>query len=40
MRLLLNRLPDDVRQKVVEMAPDEPELSPHELAVMFTNSKG
>jgi hypothetical protein len=26
-----NRIPDDVRQQIVEMALDEPELSPREL---------
>ncbi len=35
-----NRIPDDVRQQIVEMALDEPELSPRELAVTFTDTKG
>ncbi len=35
-----NRIPDDVRQQVVEMALDEPGLSPRELAVSFTDTKG
>ena len=34
-----NRIPDDVRQQIVEMALDEPELSPRELAVRFTDTK-
>jgi len=34
-----NRIPDDVRQEIVEMALDEPELSPRELAVTFTDTK-
>ena len=35
-----NRIPDDVREKIVELALDEPELSPRELAVRFTDTKG
>ena len=35
-----NRIPDDVRQQIVEMALDQPELSPRELAVTFTDTKG
>ncbi len=35
-----NRIPEDVRQQIVEMALDEPELSPRELAVTFTDTKG
>jgi len=35
-----NRIPDDVRQQIVELALDEPELSPRELAVTFTDTKG
>jgi len=31
-----NKVPDDYRDKLVEMALDEPELSPRELAVLFT----
>ena len=34
-----NRIPDDIRQRIVEMALDEPELSPRELAVKFTDEK-
>ena len=34
-----NRIPDDVRDKVVKLALDEPELSPRELAVMFTDTE-
>ena len=35
-----NRIPDEVRQQVVDLALDEPELSPRELAVTFTDTKG
>ncbi len=34
-----NRIPDDVRQAVVDLALDEPDLSPRELAVRFTDTK-
>jgi putative transposase len=34
-----NRIPDDIREQVVELALDEPELSPRELAVTFTDTK-
>jgi putative transposase len=32
-----NRIPEDVREKVVALALDEPELSPREIAVAFTD---
>ncbi len=32
-----NRIPDDVRERVVRLALEEPELSPRELAVRFTD---
>ena len=35
-----NRIPDTVRQQVVELALDEPELSSRELAVRFTDTRG
>ncbi|MDP7489792.1 MAG: IS3 family transposase, partial [Arenicellales bacterium] len=35
-----NRIPDDVREQIVDLALDEPELSPRELAVRFTDTKG
>ena len=35
-----NRIPDKVRRQVVTLALDEPELSPRELAVRFTDTKG
>ena len=35
-----NRIPDDVRRQIVDLALDEPELSPRELAVTFTDTKG
>jgi transposase InsO family protein/transposase-like protein len=34
-----NRIPDTVRQKVIDLALEEPELSPRELAVRFTDTK-
>lgn len=35
-----NRIPHDVRDQIVELALDEPDLSPRELAVTFTDTKG
>ena len=35
-----NRIPDHVRKQILDMALDEPELSPRELAVKFTDGKG
>lgn len=35
-----NRIPDEVRDQIVELALNEPELSPRELAVTFTDTKG
>ena len=35
-----NRIPDDVRRQIVDLALDEPELSPRELAVKFTDTNG
>ena len=35
-----NRIPDDIRGQIVELALDEPELSPRELAATFTDAKG
>ncbi len=34
-----NRIPDDVRSQILELALDQPELSPRELAVRFTDTK-
>ena len=34
-----NRIPDNVREQIVELALEEPELSPRELAVRFTDTK-
>ena len=34
-----NRIPDGVRDQVVQLALDEPELSPRELATRFTDTK-
>ncbi len=34
-----NRIPEEVRQEVVDLALEEPELSPRELAVRFTDTK-
>ena len=35
-----NRIPGDVRAKIVDLALEEPELSPRELAVRFIDTKG
>jgi putative transposase len=35
-----NRIPDQVREQVIELALDEPDLSPRELAVTFTDTSG
>jgi len=35
-----NRIPDDVRERIIRLALDEPALSPRELAVRFTDSEG
>ena len=35
-----NRIPDKVRGEIIELALSEPELSPRELAVTFTDTKG
>jgi putative transposase len=35
-----NRIPDAERQRIIELALDEPALSPRELAVRFTDTKG
>ena len=35
-----NRIPDDMRERIVRLALDEPALSPRELAVRFTDSEG
>jgi len=34
-----NRIPDDVREQIVDLALEQPELSPRELAVRFTDTK-
>ena len=34
-----NRIPDEVREQIVQLALDEPELSPRELATRFTDTK-
>ena len=39
-RRVWNRIPDNVRDQVLSLALDEPELSPRELAVTFTDTKG
>ena len=35
-----NRIPEDVRARIVELALNRPELSPRELAVTFTDTRG
>ena len=39
-KLVWNRIPDTIRKKLHQMALDKPELSPRELAVKFTDTKG
>ena len=39
-RRVWNRIPDDVRAQILDLALNEPELSPRELAVRFTDSRG
>jgi putative transposase len=39
-RRVWNRIPDAVREQVLDLALNEPELSPRELAVRFTDTKG
>ena len=34
-----NRIPDDVRERIIDLALDEPALSPRELAVRFTDTE-
>jgi putative transposase len=34
-----NRIPDDIRDRIVHMALENPELSPRELAVRFTDTQ-
>ena len=34
-----NRIPDEVRARIIDMALDEPELSPRELATRFTDTE-
>jgi putative transposase len=34
-----NRIPDDIRERIVQLALDEPALSPRELAVRFTDTE-
>ena len=38
-RPVWNRVPDDVRSRILQLALDEPELSPRELAVRFTDTE-
>jgi putative transposase len=35
-----NRISDDVREQIIQLASDAPELSPRELAVRFTDTRG
>ena len=35
-----NRIPDDIRERLVDLALEEPKLSPRELAILFTDTKG
>jgi len=36
-RRVWNRIPDEVREKIIELALEEPGLSPREIAVTFTD---
>ena len=38
-RRVWNRIPDEVRERIVDLALDEPELSPRELATRFTDTE-
>jgi len=38
-RSCLDRIPDDVRRQIIDLALDLPELSPRELAVRFTDER-
>jgi hypothetical protein len=38
-RQVWNRIPDEVRERIVDLALDAPELSPRELATRFTDKK-
>ena len=35
-----NRIPEDIRSRIIDLALDRPELSPRELAVTFTDTEG
>jgi len=35
-----NRIPDEIRSQILDLALEEPELSPRELAISFTDSRG
>ncbi len=35
-----NRIPDDVRKQVIDLALEQPELSPQELGMTFTDEEG
>ena len=35
-----NRIPDDVRGQIIDLALEETQLSPRELAVRFTDTRG
>ena len=34
-----DRIPDDIRQRIVDLALEVPELSPRELAIRFTDTE-
>jgi putative transposase len=38
-RRIWNRIPEEIRSQIVELALDQPELSPRELAVRFTDEQ-
>ena len=39
-RRVWNRIPDEIRRRIVDLALERPELSPRELAVSFTDTQG
>ncbi len=39
MSWMWNRIPDEIRGRIVRLALEEPELSPRELAVRFTDTE-
>jgi hypothetical protein len=38
-RRIWNRIPDQIRSQIIDLALEQPELSPRELAVRFTDER-